>query len=337
MADELTGGGGAGMETGVEAPSPAPTEAVEPTSAAETDAPRDGAQTRADLEDEDDDDVYDEEQLMQDREKLRRLIRNRRRDGRFAKENRALVQRIRDSKLDLDDLVWRARNHDALAERIAALPPELKARIFSDHAPASQPEAPARPEYPGPGLPEQIPFDTNDPGGQYIAQLHRGVTEFHRQSWEFQQEVKDVIRKLASEVGELRQGITGEKTQQLTRTWAAAIDQAVGQYDDAIAPYLRDGLVGMFRAARAANRQDILSDPERAIREYIRDEKLGKFRKAQAAKADADKVQQQRMAAMNRARPGAAAFTGGQPAPARSNHRRTIRDVNRELIGRSLA
>lgn len=333
MADEMMGGGGAGEQSGGDVSQTTPTPAVEPTSHAEAAEPRVVAQPQGDLEDEDED-VYDEDALIQDREKLRRLIRNRRRDGRFAKENRGLVTRIRESKLDLDDLVTRARNHDALVERIASLDPDLKQRLFSNGpAPRPQEAAPARAEYPGSGLPP-MPFDRSDPSGEYLASLHTGYEQLHRQNWEFQQQARSVISALSRELTTLRDGIHGEKSQATTKTWSSAIDAEIAKYDDGIAPYLRDGLVGLFRTLRGANRTDLLQDPAKAIRQYIKDESLAKYRKAPAGKASTAIAQQQRMAADNRARPGAAAYTGGTPAAARPQGRRTVKDVSRELLAR---
>lgn len=331
MADELMGDASAGEMTGGESTSPAPVEAVEPTPA-ETAAPRDGAPSGSDLDDEDDD-VYDEESLVQDREKLRRLIKNRRRDGRFAKENRSLVARIRDSKLDLDDLVVKARNHDALVERINR-DPEFAQRLFTKGQTPSRPssDAPAAATYPGLGLahPSEV-FDMSDRAAQHFGHVQQRFEEFHKQSWEFQEQARSVISALSREVAALRDGIHGEKTQATTKAWSQAIDAAVGQYDDAIAPYLKDSLVGLYHAARGKNREDILKDPAAAIRQYIKDESLGKFRKATAAKAGTTAATQQRMAEANRARPGASAFTGGQPAGAKPKERLTVHDVTRRL------
>jgi hypothetical protein len=337
MADELTGGAVAGeMPATQEAPSPAPAEAVAPSREAEASDPTPVSQAGSG----DEDDLEDEDEDLSDLQhdpRVKRMAARLRKLNNFAKKARPVYQRVRG--LDLDDVLTRARNYDAVASRFSS-DPELVQRYMQgpQQAAAQAQQAPAeRPQYPGSGLPEQIPFDTSDPGGQYVAALHQRFNDLHRQSWEFQEQAKNVIGTLSRELHELREGTTREKTQTLITGVKSAVDAEVAKYDDGVAPYLRDSLYALFRDAKARGRTDLLQNPAKAIREYVKEESLAKYRKEAVAKAGVSVAQAQAMAHQNRSRPGAAAYTGGTPAPATPKERQTVKSVNARLLGRRTA
>jgi hypothetical protein len=332
MADELIGGASGG-DTGAETASPAPADVTPVASASEASpAARVDAPAGGDLDDEDED-VYDEERLVQDRAALRNLIRNRRRDGKFAKENRTLVRRIRDAGLDLDDLIVTQRNHQSLMARLEAEPELLQRIVTAPGRPAEQArQAPVqRPQYTPPAIPPP-PFASDDEAGKWMHDSHQMVLALHRELHELKQNYGHGLH----DVLQWRKGIETDRqrqqSQQRVQTWKSAISEFGKDYDEDGQALLEREVVGLFEWAQKNNRQDVLAAPKTFIPKLL--EKYGKplqrFRKQQQQAAAALVQQASAAAATRGARP--AAFTGGIPAGARSPKRETVKDVTRRLL-----
>lgn len=331
MADELIGSAPGG-DTGAETASPAPVDVVSTPASESSPGARVDAASGGDLDDEDED-VYDEERLVQDRAALRNLIRNRRRDGKFAKENRTLVRRIKDANLDLDDLIVTQRNHQSLMARLEAEPELLQRIVTPSGRPAERPQAQQpqqRPQYQPLQLPPP-PFDAGDEGGKYVHELHSALNALHKELWETRQGVGMSLR----DVLQWRKGLDTERTEatgkQITQAWNETYQTIAKDYDEDGADLVRSEISHFLDWAKKENRQDILRNPRPFVDKVLAKVKgLSRFKKAQQAAAAALSQQASAAAAVRAPRPSA--FTGGTPAPARSRHRETVKDVSRRLL-----
>lgn len=342
MGDDLMSAGAAAIGatpivSADAAPSPAPTEAVESTSPV-TEPPV-AASPDSESVDADDLDSDDEDYsaLPANDPQVQRVLKRLRKLDRWAKKHRPVVQRVRD--LDVDSLIVTQRNHQALMERLQA-EPELLQRVVTPGpaaAPQPQAQAPRRPEYQPLAIPDP-PFEPSDEGGKYIHEMHRTLQALHKELWETRYGVGAAFQDLL----QWRKGLEGERQQSQVKAtvskWTAAIEQVGQDYDDDGRQLVADEIKTLYQWAKANNRQDILNDPAPAIARVLEGKKAyARFKKGAApaqAAAIAQAASQQRIAEQNRQRPGAAAFTGGTPAPARNKSGERIKDVIARKLGR---
>jgi hypothetical protein len=239
-------------------------------------------------------------------------------------KNRKLRKRLLKSKgtlerlggVDLDDLITRARQYDALQAN-AARNPRLRALLSGgddedadDRAPARRPGARNHDDDP-PFDEAKLPFDPNEnEANRYFAGLARD-----------NHELKRTVRQLTARFEQFARQDSARSEATQREQWGSVVTAAAKQIShDGQRKIFRDAVVGAFNNPKIRERYT----PQQIVSYYLKE--LG-VQPQQAARANA--AARQRVAEKNRTLPRHPA-QGGSPAPAR-NPKETLADVHRRI------